>query len=262
MLTTTRSGKREYARLAGVSKVYSPRRGDPVVALDNVTIAIAPGEFIALVGPSGCGKSTALSILAGLEAPTEGSAMVGGKELTGPNTETGVVFQRDLLLAWRSVLDNVLLQFDLRGQRPADARKRAMELLELVGIAGFADKRPHELSGGMRQRVAICRALVHDPPALLMDEPFGALDAITREQVTMDLGRIASETGKSVVFVTHSIDEAVFLADRVLVMTPRPGRIVAEIRVPEPRPRRTWPDADPALGQYVREARAALEATS
>ncbi len=252
----------DYALLDNVSKVYRPRRSDPVIALDGVTITIGSGEFIALVGPSGCGKSTALSILAGLEQPTDGSALIEGSVLRGPNITTGVVFQRDLLLAWRSVIDNILLQFDLRGHRPPDARERAMALLELVGIAGFADKRPHELSGGMRQRVAICRALVHDPPALLMDEPFGALDAITREQVTMDLGRIAAETGKSVVFVTHSIDEAVFLADRVLVMTPRPGRVIAEIHVPESRPRSTWPDADPSLGSYVRQARAALEAAS
>jgi NitT/TauT family transport system ATP-binding protein len=247
-----------YAALAGVTKTFSTRSGE-VNALRDISFDWGVGEFVALVGPSGCGKSTALSILAGLDSPTSGEVRVNGARLAGPNIETGVVFQRDLLLPWRTVLDNILLQFDLRGRRPADALEKARDLLKLTGIEGFEDKYPHELSGGMRQRVAICRALVHNPPALLMDEPFGALDAITREQITIDLGLIAAETQKSVLFVTHSIEEAVFLADRVIVMTPRPGRIVAEIVVDIPRPRREWPDADSEFTPYLRAARQALK---
>jgi NitT/TauT family transport system ATP-binding protein len=260
MLNAVDEGTRlAYATFDNVGMTFTRRGSAPVEALRGMSITINQGEFVALVGPSGCGKSTALSLLAGLATPTSGSVEVSGSPLSGPNVATGVVFQRDLLLPWRTVLNNVLLQFDMRGRRPANAVDRAMELLTMVGIERFAHKYPRELSGGMRQRAAICRALVHDPPALLMDEPFGALDAITREQLVIDLGQIVTQTNKTVVFVTHDIDEAVVLADRVVVMAARPGRIVEEIAIAKARPRTEWPDADVDLLPYATRTRAAIK---
>jgi NitT/TauT family transport system ATP-binding protein len=230
-----------------------------VRALDGIDLRIEPGSFVSILGPSGCGKSTLLALLAGLEAPTAGSVEIGGSPLLGPNTAAGVVFQQDLLLDWRSALDNVLLQFEIRGQQATPHRDKALAILNQVGVGAFADRYPYQLSGGMRQRVAICRALVHDPTMLLMDEPFGALDAITREQMAVDLAALSGGAGKSVVFVTHSIEEAVFLGDRVLVMSARPGRIVADIRVDVARPRTTWPHGLSEFDRYIKEARKALE---
>jgi NitT/TauT family transport system ATP-binding protein len=226
----------ESIRVEGVRRIF--RRGaTETIALAGVDLALARGEFVAIVGPSGCGKSTLLRIIAGLLAPSAGRVVTGERTVAGPETNLGIVFQSPVLLEWRNLLDNVLLQIELRGGRPAEFRARAMQLLEQVGLAEFVDRYPRELSGGMRQRASIVRALIHDPPLLLMDEPFGALDALTREQMRIDLEQLWLRTGKTVLFVTHSIDEAVLLADRVVVMSPRPGRIEQIIEIDLPRPR-------------------------
>ena len=234
------SDERAYVELAGVAKTY--RRGHGATARETealaaVDLAIRDGEFLAIVGPSGCGKSTLLRLVAGLHLPSAGEVRVGGRLVDRPQTDVGVVFQSPVLLDWRNVLDNVLVQVELRGLKPRAYRERALRLLAQVGLAEFVDRFPRELSGGMRQRVAIARALIHDAPLLLFDEPFGALDALTREQMRLDLEALWLSARKTVVFITHSIDEAVLLADRVVVMSPRPGRIeqVIEIRMPRPR---------------------------
>jgi NitT/TauT family transport system ATP-binding protein len=187
--------------------------------------------------------------------PTSGLVAVDGRTVDRPQTNLGIVFQNAVLLAWRSALDNVLLQIEMRGLNPRQYRERAMELLHSVGLAGFERRLPHELSGGMRQRVAICRALIHDPPLLLMDEPFGALDALTRDQMTLDIQGICARGGKTVLFITHSIIEAVFLSDRIVVMTPRPGRVDVIIEVDLPRPRRLAVREDPTFAAYARDIR-------
>jgi NitT/TauT family transport system ATP-binding protein len=231
-----RSGERGYVELAGVAKTYR-RGGRETHALEAIDLAIRPGEFLAIVGPSGCGKSTLLRIVAGLHLATSGETRVAGRIVDRPQTELGIVFQSPVLLDWRTAIDNVLVQVELRGLDPRAYRDRAMRLLEQVGLAEFADRYPHELSGGMRQRVAIARALIHDAPLLLMDEPFGALDALTREQMRLDLEALWLASKKTVLFITHSIDEAVLLADRVVVMSPRPGRIERIFTPALPRPR-------------------------
>ena len=220
-----------------VTRVFNSRDGDRVVALKDVSVSIDANEFITLVGPSGCGKSTLLRIVAGLILPTAGTASIGGVPIREPRSETGIVFQAPTLLPWASVMDNVLFPLRMMHKIDSTSADKAAALIKLVGLSGFERKSPQELSGGMQQRVAICRALVHDPDILLMDEPFGALDALTREEMTMELLRIWSERPKTVLFVTHSITEAVILADRVMVMSPRPGRIVETIDVKAPRPR-------------------------
>jgi NitT/TauT family transport system ATP-binding protein len=237
---STGAGERGYVELAGVAKTYRRGHGSSARethALDTIDLAIREGEFLAIVGPSGCGKSTLLRIIAGLHLPSAGEARVGGRLVDRPQTDVGIVFQSPVLLDWRNVLDNVLVQVELRGLKPGAYRDRALRLLAQVGLADFIDRFPHELSGGMRQRVAIARALIHDAPLLLFDEPFGALDALTREQMRLDVEALWLSTRKTVVFITHSIDEAVLLADRVVVMSPRPGRIerVFDIRMPRPR---------------------------
>ncbi len=219
-----------------LTKAYATADG-PVVALEAIDFAVADGEFIAVLGPSGCGKSTLLKILAGLFPPSGGEASLRGTAITGPRRDIGVVFQSPVLFPWRSVLQNVLLPADVQRLGRAQHERVALDLLALVGLEGFDHRYPWELSGGMQQRVAIVRALIHDPALLLMDEPFGALDAMTREQMNLELQRIWLERRKTVVFITHSIPEAVFLADRVLVMTPRPGRIAETVAVDMPRPR-------------------------
>jgi NitT/TauT family transport system ATP-binding protein len=219
-----------------VSKTF--RRGSSEVrALDEIDLEIGTGEFVAIVGPSGCGKSTLLRIIAGISRPTTGEVVTNGKMVDKPVTDIGVVFQNPVLLAWRNVLDNVLIQMELRGEPPDKYRERARSLLEAVGLGDFLDRYPRELSGGMRQRAAIIRALIHEPPVLLMDEPFGALDALTREQMRVDLELLWMHTQKTVLFVTHGIDEAVLLADRVIVMSPRPGKVEQVVDVTIPRPR-------------------------
>ena len=231
-----RAQARPYIEVKGVSQVFR-RGGATTHALDHIDLTIRAGEFVAIVGPSGCGKSTLLRIIAGLLRHTSGGVRLDGQEVAGAQTELGIVFQSPVLLEWRNILDNVLLQLELRGIDPKPYIPRAHELLAKVGLAEFHDRRPRELSGGMRQRAAIVRALIHDPPLLLMDEPFGALDALTREQMRIDLEDLWMQTGKTVLFITHSIDEAVLLADRVIVMSPRPGRIeqVYDIALPRPR---------------------------
>lgn len=208
-----------------------------VIALDSIDLAIGAGEFVAIVGPSGCGKSTLLRIIAGILPTTTGAVTVNDMPVTGPVTGLGIVFQNPVLLEWRNILDNVLMQIELRSLGRASYLDRARQLLTAVGLSEFADRYPRQLSGGMRQRAAIVRALIHDPPLLLMDEPFGALDALTREQMRIDLEELWLKTRKTVLFVTHSIDEAVLLADRVIVMSPRPGRIEQTIEIGLPRPR-------------------------
>jgi NitT/TauT family transport system ATP-binding protein len=224
-----------YIRLHGVAKSYETRDG-PVDACADISLDIRRSEFVAIVGPSGCGKTTILKMVAGLVPHSAGAITVGGKPVERALTEVGIVFQESILLDWRDVLSNVMLQLEIRGM--ASDQTVARHLLEITGLAGFERKKPYELSGGMRQRVSICRALVHDPPLLLMDEPFGALDALTREQISMDIQRIWMEKRKTAIHITHSIPEAVLLADRVVVMGPRPGRIVEIIEVDLPRPRR------------------------
>jgi NitT/TauT family transport system ATP-binding protein len=206
-------------------------------ALDTVDLHVGSGEFLAVVGPSGCGKSTLLRLIAGLIPPSAGRVVIDGQSVSGPQTQLGIVFQKPVLLEWRTVLGNVLLQAEMRRLDASAYLERARRLLSAVGLGDFEDRYPHELSGGMQQRAAIVRALIHDPPLLLMDEPFGALDALTREQMRIDLEELWLSTRKTVVFITHSIDEAVLLADRVMVMSPRPGRIERIIDVDLPRPR-------------------------
>jgi NitT/TauT family transport system ATP-binding protein len=223
-------------RLDGVRVAYASKSGQ-VVALDQVDLAARDGEFVAVVGPSGCGKSTLLKLIAGLLRPTAGRVQVDGAEVLGPGGNVGIVFQSPLLMPWRSVLDNILLQIEIRGRRKADYIEHARQLIDLVGLRGFADRKPYELSGGMQQRVGLCRALIHDPGLLLMDEPFGALDAMTREAMNTELQRIWMERRKTVLLITHSIAEAVYLADRILVMSARPGRIKGQVAVDLRRPR-------------------------
>ncbi|SDU76036.1 NitT/TauT family transport system ATP-binding protein [Jiangella alkaliphila] len=194
-------------------------------ALTGVSLSVQAGEFVTIVGPSGCGKSTLLKIVAGLVPPSSGDVRLLGKPVTGPQREIGFAFQRAALLEWRGVRANILLQAEMRKMDKRKAAERADHLIELTGLTGFETALPHELSGGMQQRVALCRALLHEPPVLLMDEPFGALDALTREHMNVELHRIWRETGTTVVLVTHSIAEAVYLGQRVVLMTPRPGRI-------------------------------------
>jgi NitT/TauT family transport system ATP-binding protein len=222
--------------IRGVSKTYGTKTGG-VTALESFDLNLASGEFIAIVGPSGCGKSTLMRLVAGLIPMSSGEISVFGKVVTGPLYDCGIVFQQPILLEWRNVLDNVLFQIDMRGMNVEKYKPRALALLKQVGLSDFAEKRPYELSGGMKQRTAIARALVHEPPLLMMDEPFGALDALTREQMRLDLEQLWMATRKTVIFITHSIDEAVLLADRVVVMSPRPGRIERIIEVGMPRPR-------------------------
>ncbi|MEV4683698.1 ABC transporter ATP-binding protein [Streptomyces kurssanovii] len=202
-----------------------------VTALTDVDLDVRAGEFVAIVGPSGCGKSTLLKLVAGLLKPSTGDVLLGGERVQGPRHDIGYVFQRAALLEWRSARRNILLQAEMRKMPAELGRRRADELIAMTGLSGFEDALPHELSGGMQQRVALCRALLHEPPVLLMDEPFGALDALTREQMNTELNRIWRETGTTVLLVTHSISEACYLADRVVVMSARPGTITEIIDV-------------------------------
>jgi NitT/TauT family transport system ATP-binding protein len=220
-----------------VRKVYRPRKGREVVALDEVSLTVEDGEFLTIVGPSGCGKSTLLKLVAGLVFPSTGEIRVDGSRVVGPRLGVGMIFQTAVLLKWRTVLSNVLFPVQIMHLDPAKHRERAAELLQTTGLSDFADRYPRELSGGMQQRVSICRALVFDPKILLMDEPFGALDALTREELCLELLRIWQAHQKTVVFVTHSISEAVLLGDRVVVMSARPGRIIDILNIDLPRPR-------------------------
>jgi NitT/TauT family transport system ATP-binding protein len=245
-------------RLDHVEKTYRTRRGDLVPALDDITLEVGENEFVTLVGPSGCGKSTLLKLVAGLVPLTRGRIHIRDQPVTEPFPDVGFVFQQPVLLPWRSVLDNVLFSVEMLGLDPRQYRKPAGDLLELTGLAGFEHRYPRELSGGMQQRVAICRALLPDPSLLLMDEPFGALDAMTREEMSLELLRIWEERRKTILFVTHSIPEAILLADRVVVMTPRPGRIARVLHVDLPRPRTMDLEFDPRFKAASDEVRSLI----
>ncbi len=225
-----------FVTLHDVSKTYVAD-GATVDAVERVTVEIRSGEFVSILGPSGCGKSTLLMMVAGLETPTGGTIEIGGRRMTGPRSEIGMMFQDATLLPWKTALDNVLFPLAITGNSAAERREDALELLSRVGLDGFESKRPSHLSGGMRQRVALCRALITRPELLLMDEPFSALDAITRDEMNVVLMNLWQQFRKTVVFVTHSIREAVFLSDRVLVMSQRPGRLLTDMPIDIPRPR-------------------------
>jgi NitT/TauT family transport system ATP-binding protein len=239
-----------FIALRGAGKTYETPRGQ-VVAVEAATLDLAHGETLALLGPSGCGKSTLLMMVAGLLEPSVGEVIIQGVPVNGPRADLGMIFQRDLLLDWKTVLGNVLLPFELIGEDCGPHEARAHALLERVGLKGFADKRPYELSGGMRQRVAICRALIQEPNILLLDEPFAALDAFTREQMQLDVQRMSLDKPRTMILVTHEISEAVFMADKVAVMTARPSHIheVIDIDLPRPRDFRTRESA--AFNQYI-----------
>jgi NitT/TauT family transport system ATP-binding protein len=238
-------------RIAGLEKIYKTRDGNDIHALKDIDLDIHTAEFLSIVGPSGCGKTTLLKILAGILRRTAGEVVMAGRSLSGPSRELGVVFQAPVLLPWRTVLQNVMVPIQVQRRDRAMFEARARALIAMVGLTGFEHKYPSELSGGMQQRVGICRALVHDPSFLLMDEPFGALDAMTRETMNEELQRLWRENRKTILLVTHSIPEAVYLADRVVVMTPRPGRIVDVIDVDLPRPRTLAMQNTPEFGRFV-----------
>jgi NitT/TauT family transport system ATP-binding protein len=248
----------EFISFEGVGRTFQTRTGEAVEALRDVSFGIGRNEFVTIVGPSGCGKSTLLKLVAGLLAPSAGRVRVDGKEIAGPAHDVGFVFQRPALLPWRSALGNVLLPALITGMDRAEAEKRAMRLLSLVGLAQFATKYPSELSGGMQQRVAICRALLCGPSLLLMDEPFAALDALTREALAVELLKIWALEPKTVLFVTHSISEAVLLGDKVVVIGARPGSVVKSLPIAIERPRDLSSMLLPQFQRYVAEIREAI----
>jgi len=239
-----------FIELRSASKAFDAPSGS-VVAVEAATMSLRHGETLALLGPSGCGKSTLLMMIAGLLEPTSGKILIEDHEVRGVRPDLGLVFQRDLLLDWKSVLGNVLLPFDLTGGDRERHIPQAHALLERVGLKGFEQKRPYELSGGMRQRVAICRALIQNPNILLLDEPFAALDAFTREQMQFDVQRLSLDKPRTTILVTHEISEAVFMADRIAVMTARPGRVHTLIDVKLERPRNLARRENPAFSEYV-----------
>ncbi|SEI23648.1 ABC transporter ATP-binding protein [Tardiphaga sp. OK245] len=240
--------------LSGVSKTYGTGDGQ-VQSLRPLDFHINDGEFFVVVGPSGCGKSTLLKLISGLLAPTSGEIHVDGNKVTEPHGDVGIVFQNALLLPWRNIINNVLMPIDMKNLSREKYIPRAKELLKMVGLEGFEKKLPWQLSGGMQQRASICRALVHDPKIMMMDEPFGALDAMTREKMNVELSRIQRTTGKTILLITHSIPEAVFLADKVLVMTERPGGIAAIYDVPLGRERTLDAMSNPIFTDLVARIR-------
>jgi NitT/TauT family transport system ATP-binding protein len=246
-----------------VSKRYRLPNDDHVLALDTVSLRIEREEVVCFLGPSGCGKTTLLSLIAGLDRPTRGSITVNAQPVVGPHTDLGIVFQKDLLLEWRTCVSNVLLQMEMRGllrtrEAKATYRAKALELLDRMGLHNFAEAYPRHLSGGMRQRVGIARALIHDPGLLLMDEPFGALDALTRDRLDLEVASLAAQSRKTILFVTHSIPEAVFLGDRVVVFSASPGRIAADVAIELPRPRTLAVYDEPAFTAYAKRLRGLL----
>jgi NitT/TauT family transport system ATP-binding protein len=245
--------------IRGVQQRFTARSGEVVAALDNINLEIAAGEFVAFVGISGCGKTTLMKIVGGLIAPTRGDVIYKGERVTGPIQDLGIVFQKPVLLEWRTVLRNITLQTSMRDLgSAAEQRRRAQALLERVGLAGYGERYPWELSGGQQQRVSLCRALVHNPGLLLMDEPFGALDALTREQLQRDLEQMWLAQKPTVLFVTHDVGEAVCLADRVVVLAEKPGTVVADIRVGVGRPRGADLLNNSKLQAYAKEVRSVL----
>ncbi len=248
------AASKDVIRVENISKTYRSRDSE-VQSLRPLNFAVREGEFVSIVGPSGCGKSTLLKMVAGLLPPTTGQLFIDDKAITEPHGSAGIVFQSALLLPWRTVLENVMLPIQLKKLPREIYLKRARDLLKLAGLESFERHLPWQLSGGMQQRVSICRALVHDPKIMLMDEPFGALDAMTREKMNLELQRIQRETGKTVLLITHSIQEAVFLSDRVMVMTERPGAIAAEYEIPLPRPRTLDMFSDPRFVEVMTKIR-------
>jgi NitT/TauT family transport system ATP-binding protein len=261
-MARTSVDERSWIDVSGLHKIYRPRRSEPTVALQDVSFAVRRGEFISVVGPSGCGKTTLLKILAGLSPKTEGTVRISGTDVSRPLPEVGMVFQAPTLLPWRTIFENVMVPAEIQKLDKVKHRARAQQLLDMVGLSGFEKKYPNELSGGMQQRAGICRALVHDPAVLLMDEPFGALDAMTREYMNVELLRIWRESGQTIVLVTHSIPEAVFLSDRVIVMSPRPGRIAEIIDIDLDRPRELSVMASDRAGVFVERIRRHFNAAS
>ena len=258
-MQNARAVARDVIAIRHLSKVYGGRGGN-VTALSDIDCTIGDGEFMSIVGPSGCGKSTLLKILAGLLQRSAGEALLNGTPIDGPRKDIGVVFQSPVLFPWRTVLGNVLLPVDVQQLGREKMTQRALDLLNMVGLKEFEHRYPWELSGGMQQRVALVRALIHDPAILLMDEPFGALDALTREAMNVELQRIWMESRKTVVFITHSTSEAVFLGDRVMVMTPRPGKVEDMLEIALPRPRSLDVMTTEKFGTYVRRIRKSLNA--
>ena len=252
------AGAAPYIRISHVEKTYESRRG-PVHALQDIDFVVAKGEFVSILGPSGCGKSTLLSMVGGLETVTKGEIWIEGARVTGPRRDFGYIFQDPTLLPWKSVLDNVLFPIRTQKRPVADYEAEAHRLLERVGLGEFKAKRPRELSGGMRQRVALCRGLINDPRLMLMDEPFSALDAITRDQMNIVLAEMLETYNKTVLFVTHSIREAVYLSDRVLVMSGRPSTITLDLAIDFPRPRSPDIEDAPRFRELVRELRESIE---
>jgi NitT/TauT family transport system ATP-binding protein len=248
-----------HVAIEGLSKTYRSPRGD-VLALQKLDLSFRRGEFISLLGPSGCGKSTLLKIISGIEQPSTGSIKIDGTALAGTPDGLGMVFQRDVLLDWRSILQNVMLPVEFQNLRKADYEPKALELLRMFGLIDFIDRYPWELSGGMRQRASICRALLTDPQLLLMDEPFGALDALTRDELNIELQRMWMTSGKTVLFVTHSIPEAILLSDRIVVMAARPGRVIETIDIDFPRPRGLAVREEPEFARLTRHIREIFEA--
>lgn len=240
-------------RIENVTKIYPSQDGDDIHALTDLNLNVAENEFLSVVGPSGCGKSTLLKLIVGLLPITNGEIFFHGQPVRGPRTDVGMVFQEPILLPWRTIKQNVMFPVEILKRTDRDYAAEADRLLKTVGLGGFERKMPYELSGGMQQRAAICRALIHDPQVLVMDEPFGALDAMTREEMGAELLRIWQEFRKTVVFVTHSIREAVWLSDRVVVMTARPAKIADVITIDMPRPRTTKMQFLPEFGRYVEQ---------
>ena len=237
---------------------YLDEDDEALCALLDINFEASEGEFVSIVGVSGCGKTTLLKLTAGLLYPTGGTIRIRNQPISGPTEDVGFVFQSAVLLRWRSILNNILLQVEVRGLDRVEYTRRAMSLLQMVGLQGFENRYPYQLSGGMQQRAAICRALIHDPSLLLMDEPFGALDALTREQMHLELQNIWQKSGKTILFVTHNISEAVFLSDRVIVLSSRPGLVREIVSIDLPRPRTIEMDADPGFGKLVNHIRGLL----
>ena len=247
-----------HIQIDNVQKVYETRR-DEIEAIRSVSMEVRNGEFVSILGPSGCGKSTLLMAIGGLLPVTAGKILIGQEVVTGPRRDTGVVFQSPVLMPWRSLMKNVLFPIETLGLPKKEYESRAAELLEMTGLAEFEENVPTELSGGMQQRVAICRALIHNPSLLLMDEPFSALDAMTRDYMNQELLRIWQEFKKTVLFVTHSIREAVYLSDRVFVMSPRPAVISRVVDITLPRPRELPISETPEFNAYVADLRKSIE---
>jgi len=245
----------QWIKIENVEKIYRPRRSEPTVAVTEFNLTVKRGEFISIVGPSGCGKTTMLNLLAGIGGDYEGTLTIAGHKVDGPLPEVGMVFQAATLLPWRSILDNVLVPAQVQKLDKAIHLEKAKELISMVGLDGFEDKYPFELSGGMQQRAGICRALINSPAVLLMDEPFGALDAMTREYMNLELLRIWNESQQTIVLVTHSIPEAVFLSNRVVVMSPRPGRIAEIIDIDLPDQRDFSVMSLPKVGEHISHIR-------